>query len=167
MDRPDRGQITVDGEEISNLDEHGMSLYRSSTIGIVFQQFHLVPHLTALENVMLPLQIAGKQDGGKAMAALDAMALGHRARHLPGELSGGECQRVAMARALISEPKLLLADEPSGNLDSKTGQQVMDVLFERVEALGTTLMLVTHHEPLSQRCQRTLRMEAGLLQGQD
>ena len=139
-------------------------MFRGQHIGIVFQQFHLMQHLTALENIMLPLEILrDAEPEKKASALLKQVGLSHRAGHYPRHLSGGECQRVAMARALVTQPSLLLADEPSGNLDAQTGMQVMDVFFEMVKAHSMTTILVTHSQELAQRCDRQLRLVDGRL----
>jgi putative ABC transport system ATP-binding protein len=159
LDQPDSGQIEIVGENLTQLSEEQLTLFRAKNLGIVFQQYHLFAHLTALENVMLALEILGyPSPETEAKAALTAVGLQHRTHHFPHQLSGGENQRVAIARAFAIKPKLLLADEPSGSLDSKTGEQVMDLLFSLVKEKQTTLVLVTHNEELAQRCQRQLRM---------
>lgn len=172
LDRPTAGQIFVSDQEISNMSEQEMTDFRGQKIGIVFQQFHLLPHLTALENVMLPLEILGnrgdlnsdlKSIELKARGLLKQMSLEHRYNHFPSQLSGGECQRVAIARALITNPEILLADEPSGNLDADTGQQVMDIFFDVVRKNKVTTVLVTHSETLAQRCDRKLFLRNGAL----
>ncbi|MNL38797.1 putative ABC transporter ATP-binding protein [compost metagenome] len=147
-----------------NLTEAELTLFRAQNIAIVFQQYHLISHLTAVENVMLALEILRIEDPqSKAEAALKELGLGHRLNHFPSQMSGGECQRVAIARALVVRPKILLADEPSGNLDTHTGEKVMDVFFEVVKKHNITTILVTHSETLAKRCQRSLRLIEGHL----
>lgn len=164
LERADSGSIVVDSVEMTNLSEQAMTGFRAQNIAIVFQQYHLISHLTALENVALALEILKIDDATKkAEEALTRMQLGHRLHHFPSQLSGGECQRVAIARALVVKPKILLADEPSGNLDIKTGEHVMDVFFDVVKDSGITTILVTHSEALAERCQRKLRLEDGQL----
>jgi putative ABC transport system ATP-binding protein len=156
--------VRIDGIDFSSLDEDERAARRQSRIGIVFQAFHLVPAMTALENVMVPLEIAGARDAGKqARAALDAVGLAHRLSHYPAQLSGGEQQRVAIARAFAPRPALVLADEPTGNLDGETGAHVADLLFGFVREAGATLLLVTHDAELAGRCGRTVRMADGHL----
>jgi len=165
LERPDQGKIEVDGQDIAGLREEMITAFRAQKIAIVFQQYHLVSHLTALENVMLPLEILGRAEAeGKARAALKELGLEHRLEHFPSQMSGGECQRVAIARALVVEPKLLLADEPSGNLDIQTGDKVMDVFFEVARKHKMTTVLVTHSEQLAKRCQRILTLREGHLE---
>ncbi|MFN7455369.1 MAG: ABC transporter ATP-binding protein [Pseudobdellovibrionaceae bacterium] len=165
LDRPDSGSIEVFGSEMTRLTEEEMTDFRARNIGIVFQQFHLMNHLTALENVMLPLEILGENEiEKKATEMLQLMGLGHRLTHFPGQLSGGECQRVAIARALVVNPKILLADEPSGNLDTETGEKVMDVFFDAVKKRKMTTILVTHSEQLAKRCDRQLTLRLGQFQ---
>jgi putative ABC transport system ATP-binding protein len=164
LERADAGQILVDSVNLMNLNESELTLFRAQNIAIVFQQYHLISHLTALENVMLALEILKIEDAqSKAEAALKELGLGHRLTHFPSQMSGGECQRVAIARALVVRPKILLADEPSGNLDTHTGEKVMDVFFEVVKKHNITTILVTHSETLAKRCQRTLRLNEGHL----
>jgi putative ABC transport system ATP-binding protein len=164
LDRPSTGRIFVAGQEISQLTEHEMTSFRGRKIGIVFQQFHLLPHLTALENVMLPLEIWDESDReNRAKEVLVQMGLGHRLDHFPSQMSGGECQRVAIARALVVKPEILLADEPSGNLDTQTGRKVMDVFLQVVRANKVTTVLVTHSEALAKSCDRQLVLENGIL----
>jgi putative ABC transport system ATP-binding protein len=164
LDRPTEGQIFVGSQEISKLNEDEMTRFRGRNIGIVFQQFHLFPHLTALENVMVPLEIWSEgQRKIRSQQLLEKMGLSHRMNHFPHQLSGGECQRVAIARALVMNPHMILADEPSGNLDTATGQKVMDLFFEVVRSNQVTTVLVTHSEVLAQRCDRQLRLEHGVL----
>ncbi|KYG69249.1 ABC transporter ATP-binding protein [Bdellovibrio bacteriovorus] len=164
LERADGGEILVDKVNLTPLSEQEITLFRAQNIAIVFQQYHLIAHLTALENVMLALEIL-KIEGPreKAKEALEELGLGHRLNHFPSQLSGGECQRVAIARALVVKPKILLADEPSGNLDTHTGDKVMDVFFDIVRKHKITTILVTHSEALAKKCERTLRLEEGRL----
>lgn len=149
---------------MSGLDEDGRARLRAQRVGFVFQAFHLVPSLTALENVMLPLELAGRRDArGGARAALERVGLGERTGHYPRQLSGGEQQRVALARAFVTQPAVLFADEPTGNLDTVTGERVAQLLFELNATAKTTLVLVTHDQALAKRCNRILRMDAGAL----
>ena len=153
LDRPQYGKIIIDNLDLVPLSEEELTHFRAKNIGIIFQQFHLMSTLTALENVMLPLEILQVANPvERAQEVLKKVGLEHRMKHFPNELSGGECQRVAIARALVTRPKLLLADEPSGNLDSETGEFVMNLLFELVQESQTTLLLVTHDKELSQKC---------------
>jgi putative ABC transport system ATP-binding protein len=162
LERATAGALTIAGMDITRLSEDELARFRGRHIGIVFQNFHLVPTMTALENVALPLEFAGASDAmDRAHRHLDAVGLGHRLVHYPGQLSGGEQQRVALARAFAAEPSLLLADEPTGNLDGATGRVVMDVLFAMRRRLGTTLILVTHEDALAARCERIVRMQDG------
>lgn len=164
LDRPSQGKIALLGQDIGSMDESRLTEFRAQHLGIVFQQFHLMSHLTAAENVALPLRIAGDTDAPrKAGEALGRVGLGARLTHFPHELSGGECQRVAIARAMIGKPPLILADEPSGNLDAKTGDQVMRLLFDLVEAEKATLILVTHNDSLAAWCDRRLVLSQGRL----
>jgi putative ABC transport system ATP-binding protein len=165
LDTPSAGQVLLDGVDIFALDEDGSAALRGQLIGFVFQSFQLLPYLTALENVMLPLELAGTaQARQQAQEMLARVGLAERIIHYPNQLSGGEQQRVAIARAFICAPKLLLADEPTGNLDAASGKQVIDLMFELNRERGTTLILVTHNEALSQRCGRQLMLVAGRLQ---
>lgn len=165
LDLPGSGEIRMDGQIFSQMLEDEKTIFRGKKIGIVFQSYHLVPHLTALENVMLPLDILGEADSAeKAKALLEQVGLGHRSTHFPSQLSGGECQRTALARALVTKPALLLADEPSGHLDSETGQKVMDLFFDVVRKNKTTTILVTHDAALAKRCDRQLVLKAGVMQ---
>ncbi|MEQ8824081.1 MAG: ATP-binding cassette domain-containing protein [Filomicrobium sp.] len=158
------GKALVDGQDLRALDEDGLAKLRGQSIGIVFQSFHLVPTMTAVENVALPLEFRGDDDAfDVATDLLKEVGLGHRLRHFPAELSGGEQQRVAIARALSTRPKLILADEPTGNLDGETGRQIVELLFSLHERFNATLVLVTHDEHLAQRCGRTVRMSDGLI----
>ncbi|MGY9002200.1 MAG: ABC transporter ATP-binding protein [Rhodospirillales bacterium] len=164
LERPTSGTIQAAGTEISTLDEDGLAIFRRDNIGIVFQNFHLIPTMTALENVAIPLEFAGKADAfERAEAHLNSVGLGHRITHYPGQLSGGEQQRVALARACAAEPSILLADEPTGNLDRETGRKIMDLLFELHDRLGTTLILVTHEAALADECTRVLHLADGLI----
>jgi putative ABC transport system ATP-binding protein len=162
LERPSSGRIQVAGVDLDRLNEDGLALFRRKSVGIVFQNFHLIPTMTALENVAVPLELAGDRDAfGKAAHELEAVGLGHRLTHYPGQLSGGEQQRVALARAFAVEPRLLLADEPTGNLDGETGQRVIDLMFELRARRGTTLLLITHDPALAQRCGRTVHLLDG------
>jgi putative ABC transport system ATP-binding protein len=162
LERPTSGRVRIAGADLSDLDEDRLALLRRESIGIVFQDFHLIPTMTALENVAVPLELARHGDAfARARAALERVGLGPRLSHYPGQLSGGEEQRVALARAFVIEPKLLLADEPTGNLDRATGQAVVDLLFALHDAAATTLLLVTHEEPLAARCDRVVHLEDG------
>ncbi|WP_413289793.1 ABC transporter ATP-binding protein [Bdellovibrio sp. HCB337] len=164
LDQADKGAILVDGSDLSGMNEKQVTEFRGQNIGIVFQQYHLVSHLTAVENVMLPMEILGKDEAeAKATALLKEMGLEHRLNQFPSKMSGGECQRVAIARALAVQPKILLADEPSGNLDVHTGDKVMDVFFDAAKKYKITTILVTHSEALAKRCQRVLRLSEGKL----
>ena len=164
LERADAGEVIINGTNIMTLSEKDLTAFRANNISLVFQQYHLVSHLTALENVLLPLEILGRgQAQEKAASLLEELGLGHRLHHAPGQLSGGECQRVAIARALVVEPKLLLADEPSGNLDAHTGDQVMDLFFAAAKRHHMTTLLVTHSESLAARCERNLRLIDGSL----
>lgn len=164
LDSPSSGKVLIDGTEISRLDEDGRAAVRGRKMGFVFQSFQLLPSLTALENVMLPLQLAGREDArSQAEAALSRVGLEQRLSHYPKQLSGGEQQRVAIARAFAPRPAILFADEPTGNLDADTGQQIIDLLFSLNEEAGTTLILVTHDNALAARCQRRLLLNHGRL----
>lgn len=164
LDRPDQGSIVINSSDIAGMSEQEVTDFRAKNIGIVFQQFHLMSHFTALENIALPLQIAGRQDPwGPAEEALKAVGLGERMGHFPFQLSGGESQRVAIARAIVGRPPLILADEPSGNLDTATGNQVMDLLFAVIAESSASLILVTHNEDLAKKCDRVLSLRGGKL----
>ena len=164
LDVPSEGSVHLDGAPLSALDEDGRAKARGEKIGFVFQSFQLLPSLTALENVMLPLELRGDRDvEGPAKRILGQVGLGERLDHYPRQLSGGEQQRVALARAFVTAPSLLLSDEPTGNLDNRTGQGVIDLLFGMNAQAGTTLVLVTHDEHLASRCRRQLRLDAGRL----
>ena len=164
LDLPTAGRVMLDGADLSALDEDGRAAARARSVGFVFQSFQLLPALNALENVMLPLELAGRADARTAAAGvLERVGLAHRFRHYPKQLSGGERQRVAIARAFAGPPRVLFADEPTGNLDAVTGAQVIDLLFDLNREAGTTLILVTHDEALSRRCHRRLQLTAGML----
>ena len=164
LDVPSSGQIWLDGQELTQLDEDARAALRANRVGFVFQAFHLVPSLTALENVMLPLELAGGRDAAQAARAmLSRVGLGERLGHYPRQLSGGEQQRVALARAFVTRPAVLFADEPTGNLDTRTGQAIVELLFSLNAEAGTTLVLVTHDEHLAERCGRRLRLDGGRL----
>ena len=162
LERATSGSILLDGAEVTALDENALARLRRESIGIVFQAFHLIPTMTALENVAIPLELAGRRDAAvRAETVLKAVGLGHRLGHLPGQWSGGEQQRVALARAFAPEPRLLLADEPTGNLDHATGETVMDLLFTLRARTGTTLLLITHDADLASRCDRQIHLIDG------
>lgn len=162
LEKPTSGSVRVAGQDFAHLNEDQLALARGAHIGIVFQSFHLVPTMTAQENVALPLEFSGVEDAfERAAAFLDDVGLSHRLNHYPAQLSGGEQQRVALARALVVGPKLLLADEPTGNLDSSTGTQIVDLLFALQEKRRATLVLVTHDDRLASRCDRIVRMADG------
>lgn len=164
LERPTGGRIEIDGVDLAALDEDALARFRRERVSIVFQGFHLIQTMTALENVAVPLELAGRADAfDRARAELDAVGLGQRLMHYPGELSGGEQQRVALARAFAVEPRLLLADEPTGNLDHDTGRLVMDLMFAEVARRGTTLLLITHDPGLAARCGRQLKLADGRL----
>ena len=164
LDLPTRGHVTLAGSNLSELDEDGRARVRAESVGFVFQSFHLVPSLNALENVMLPLELAGRDDARQAAREIiDRVGLGERWSHYPSQLSGGEKQRVAIARAFATEPAVLFADEPTGNLDSKTGANIMTLMFDLNRNSSTTLVLVTHDAALAARCERVLELDAGRL----
>ena len=164
LERATSGSVEVAGRDLGPLGDDARAQLRRDHIGIVFQGFHLIPTMTALENVALPLEFAGRRDAfDAAQSALERVGLGHRLTHYPAQLSGGEQQRVAVARAFVGQPKLLLADEPTGNLDGATGKQVMDLLFELARAEGATLILITHDLALAGRCDRIVRVADGLV----
>jgi putative ABC transport system ATP-binding protein len=166
MDTPSSGRVYLDGVELSALDEDGRARLRAARVGFVFQAFHLLPNLTAMENVMLPLELAGHGNAREAAReVLARVGLAERFQHYPKQLSGGEQQRVALARAFAPQPKVLFADEPTGNLDSVTGQRIIELLFAMNREHATTLVLVTHDENLAQRCGRRLELDAGRLKG--
>ena len=165
LERPSAGRATVAGQDLRALDEDALTRFRGRHVGIVFQSFHLIPTMTALENVAAPRELANEADAfDRAREELAAVGLGHRLGHYPGELSGGEQQRVAIARALVNRPDLVLADEPTGNLDAATGGQVIDHLFARSRDRGATLVLITHETRLAGLCGRTVRMVDGRIE---
>ena len=162
LERASAGRVIVAGVDLGPLSEDELAAFRQAHVGIVFQSFHLIPTMTALENVAVPLELAGRADAAaEARRLLDAVGLGARVAHYPGQLSGGEQQRVALARAFVARPRLLLADEPTGNLDRATGTAVIDLLFALNAEVGTTLLLITHDPVIAERCGRVLRMEDG------
>jgi putative ABC transport system ATP-binding protein len=162
LERVTSGRVAIAGTDLGALDEDALARFRRDHIGIVFQSFHLVPTMTALENVAVPLELAGRKDAfAAAEAGLVAVGLKDRIAHYPSQLSGGEQQRVAIARAFAPQPRLLLADEPTGNLDGETGRQVIDLLFALHAAHGTTLLLITHDDALAERCDRIIRLRDG------
>lgn len=164
LDVCSQGEAFIYDKALSTLDEEQRAQLRGQYVGFVFQSFHLLPSLTALENVMLPAELSGDQEArSKALGFLEQVGLSHRLNHYPRQLSGGEQQRVAIARAFASAPKILFADEPTGNLDADTGKVISDLIFDLNESLGTTLVMVTHDNKLAQRCQRQLLMSAGRL----
>ena len=164
LDLPTTGEIWLDGHNLTNLDEDGRAAVRAASVGFVFQSFHLVPSLNALENVMLPLELAGKPEPRKvADEIIKKIGLDERWSHYPSQLSGGEKQRVAIARAFATEPAVLFADEPTGNLDSRTGSNIVELMFELNHTSSTTLILVTHDKTLANRCDRILGLDAGYL----
>jgi len=162
LERPTAGRIAVAGIDLGTLDEDGLARFRRDHVGIVFQSFHLIPTMSALENVAIPLELAGQRDAfAEARSALGAVGLAHRIDHYPGQLSGGEQQRVALARAFVTRPRLLLADEPTGNLDGATGEQVIELMFDLRRQFGTTLVLITHDAALAARTDRVIRLGDG------
>ena len=162
LERPDRGTITMLGQKIAAMNEDELARFRGRHIGVVFQSFHLVPTMTALENIAVPLELAGvKEAFARARDLLARVGLQDRPDHYPAELSGGEQQRVALARAIIANPEILVADEPTGNLDDKTGQSIIELLFDLQREHGTTLLLVTHDLELARRCDRMIRLRSG------
>jgi putative ABC transport system ATP-binding protein len=162
LERPDAGSVVVAGETLTTLDENALARFRGRHVGIVFQSFHLIPTMTAQENVAIPLELAGVADAHeRAAAELAAVGLAERRYHYPAQLSGGEQQRVALARALAPNPAILIADEPTGNLDENTGTEIIDLMFAGHIERGTTLVLVTHDAVLAQRCDRVIRMRSG------
>jgi putative ABC transport system ATP-binding protein len=165
LERPDAGSVMVAGQELRGLDEDALARFRGKNIGIVFQAFHLIPTMTALENVAVPLELAGVPEAlSRAERELAAVGLGERIHHYPAELSGGEQQRVALARALAPNPAILVADEPTGNLDETTGRDIIELLFRGHSERGTTLVLVTHDGALAARCDRVLHMRSGQIE---
>jgi putative ABC transport system ATP-binding protein len=164
LDLPTSGHVELNGANLNELDEDGRARMRADSVGFVFQSFHLVPSLNALENVMLPLELAGRSDArNAALEIIDKVGLGDRWSHYPAQLSGGEKQRVAIARAFATEPAVLFADEPTGNLDSRTGNNIMQLMFDLNKSSSTTLILVTHDHSLAERCNRVLSLDAGRL----
>jgi len=156
------GEITALGQDLTNMDEDGLARFRRDNMGVVFQSFHLIPTMTALENVATPLELAGVPDAfERAEAELTAVGLGHRSGHYPSQMSGGEQQRVALARASAPRPRILLADEPTGNLDEANGKAIMDMLFDLRDRFGATLIMVTHSLELAERCDRIVRLRDG------
>jgi putative ABC transport system ATP-binding protein len=165
LERADTGSITVAGSDLRKLDEDALARFRGRNVGIVFQSFHLIPTMTALENVAVPLELSGEADAqGRARAELAMVGLAERLHHYPAQLSGGEQQRVALAHALAPNPAILVADEPTGNLDEATGKQVIELLFAGHVERGTTLILVTHDNALAQRCDRIVRLRSGRIE---
>jgi putative ABC transport system ATP-binding protein len=165
LERPDTGSVVVAGETLDTLSEDALARFRGRHVGIVFQSFHLIPTMTALENVAVPLELAGIPDAGeRALAELSAVGLRERSSHYPAEMSGGEQQRVALARALAPDPDILIADEPTGNLDETTGRDIVDLMFAGHAKRGTTLVLVTHDPGLARRCDRVVRMRSGRIE---
>jgi putative ABC transport system ATP-binding protein len=164
LDLPTSGHLWLDGQDLTVLSEDGRARLRAQRVGFVFQAFHLIPSLTALENVLLPLELAQRDNApAQAREALDRVGLAPRVDHYPRQLSGGEQQRVALARAFVVGPAVLFADEPTGNLDAHTGQRIIDLMFDMNRTTRTTLVLVTHEQPLAARCDRILHMQAGRL----
>ncbi len=162
LERPDSGEVVVNGTRFNALDEDALARFRGRHIGIVFQSFHLIPTMTALENVSVPLELAGHPDAAaRAAHELTLVGLSERLHHYPRQLSGGEQQRVAIARALAPDPAILVADEPTGNLDEATGRQIVDLLFAQHAARGMTLVLVTHDAALARKCDRIIRLRSG------
>ena len=165
LERPDKGEVEIDGVKLGGLNEDALARFRGQRIGIVFQSFHLIPTMTALENVAAPLELAGLSDANvQARAELEQVGLGDRLSHYPAQLSGGEQQRVALARALGPRPSLLIADEPTGNLDEATGRIIIDMMFDLPARRGATLALVTHNSALASRCDRVIRMRSGRIE---
>jgi putative ABC transport system ATP-binding protein len=167
LEKPDLGSVTVDGTELRHLDEDQLARFRGARIGIVFQSFHLIPTMTALENVAIPLELAGRADAlDKAREELAAVGLADRLAHYPAQLSGGEQQRVALARALAPDPAILVADEPTGNLDEMTGRSIVDLMFALKGERSATLVLVTHDPSLAAKCDRTIRIRSGHIEAE-
>lgn len=162
LERADEGSVMVAGSELGPLSEDQLARFRGRNVGIIFQSFHLVPNMTALENVAVPLELAGDTGAfDRARAELDAVGLGHRMHHYPAQMSGGEQQRVAVARALVVQPEILIADEPTGNLDESTGAQIVELMFKAQRTRKTTLVLVTHDLTLAEQCDRVIRVRSG------
>jgi putative ABC transport system ATP-binding protein len=167
LERPGGGRVIVAGQDFAALDQDGLARFRRDHVGIIFQSFHLIPAMTALENVAIPLDLLGRADSTRqAREGLVAVGLGQRTGHYPAQLSGGEQQRVALARAIVANPTLLLADEPTGNLDGATGAQIIDLLFAGNRRLGSTLVLVTHDPALAARCDRVISLADGRIVGE-
>ncbi|PPU04661.1 ABC transporter ATP-binding protein [Xanthomonas arboricola pv. guizotiae] len=166
LDLPSRGSIALSGQDLGQLDEEARAALRAREVGFVFQSFHLLPALTAEENIALPLELAGREDPARVREVLEAVGLSARARHYPRQLSGGEQQRVALARAFVAKPRILFADEPTGSLDQATGAQISDLLFALNATSDTTLVLVTHDMTLAQRCKHIYRIDSGRLHAQ-
>lgn len=165
LERVTEGTITIDGREVQAMAEDAMAAFRRDTIGIVFQNFHLIPTMSALENVAVPMEFARRRDATQAAKeALEAVGLSHRMHHFPAQLSGGEQQRVALARAFAMKPKILLADEPTGNLDQETGKQIVALMMEMHRQAGTTLLLITHDKGLAEQCDRLVTIRDGIIQ---
>jgi putative ABC transport system ATP-binding protein len=168
LEHPDSGSVVVAGQALNSLNEDALARFRGRNVGIVFQSFHLIPTMTALENVAVPLELAGTPNSrDRAMAELSAVGLAERANHYPGELSGGEQQRVALARARAPDPAILIADEPTGNLDEKTGAEIIRLMFQGHAESKTTLILVTHDAGLASRCDRVVRLRSGRIEDGD
>ncbi len=168
LERATGGTLIIDSANLNGMSEDQLARFRRDTMGIVFQSFHLIPTMTAMENVATPLELAGHRDAfDRARDALDQVGLSHRSDHYPAQMSGGEQQRVALARAIVGRPKLLLADEPTGNLDGKNGAAVMDLMFDLQAKFGVTMVLVTHDPALADRCDRTIRLSDGTLMQED
>ena len=164
LERPDSGHIFINGTDLTGFSEDQLAAFRGRHVGIVFQSFHLIPNMTAVENVAVPLELSGQANAfEKAAHELDAVGLGERLHHYPGQLSGGEQQRTALARALAPSPEVLIADEPTGNLDENTGEQITDLLFKRQKERGITLVLVTHDQELARKCDRTIPVHSGMI----
>ena len=164
LERQTSGKVEVAGHDLASLDEDGLARFRRDNIGIVFQNFHLIPTMNAMENVAIPVELAGIDNAfDRARAALGSVGLDQRLTHYPGQLSGGEQQRVALARAIVAQPRLILADEPTGNLDGSTGESVIDLLFSLRADHGATLMLITHNPALAERCGRLIDLQDGLI----
>ncbi|NJB92762.1 putative ABC transport system ATP-binding protein [Xanthomonas arboricola] len=166
LDLPSRGSIALSGQQLGQLGEEARAALRAREVGFVFQSFHLLPALTAEENIALPLELAGREDPARVREVLEAVGLSARARHYPRQLSGGEQQRVALARAFVAKPRILFADEPTGSLDQATGAQISDLLFALNATSDTTLVLVTHDMTLAQRCNHIYRIDSGRLHAQ-
>lgn len=165
LDKPDEGEIVLNSKNLTQMNQSEWTEFRGKSIGVVFQQFHLVPHLSALENVMLPLEIQKVPHAlEKSKDFLEKVGLSHRLTHMPSQLSGGECQRVALARAFVIQPTFLLADEPSGNLDSKTGEKIIDLMFSLIKEQGILALIVTHNVELANRCEEKYKLKDGVLE---